>query len=138
MITFPLQLLVTRASVAIVSFLGIPVLGEGNIINLPNDRLYVAYACSGLRSVSMLLALSTLYALNLRSITTQAIILLMGIPIAVSMNIIRVSISTILAYTYGASYINGYAHSLLGLSAFVLSILFLSVLRTVLGRFECI
>lgn len=47
-ITFPLQLLASRFSSSILSTIGVPVLREGNILELPNMSLEVAQACSGI------------------------------------------------------------------------------------------
>jgi len=57
-ITFPLQLLASRLAGNALSVLGIPVLREGNILELPNQRLSVVEACSGIRSLLSLTFLS--------------------------------------------------------------------------------
>ena len=54
-ITFPLQLLASRLASMILPLLGVPVLQEGNVIQLPVMKLEVAEACSGIRSLMSLL-----------------------------------------------------------------------------------
>src|ERR1035438_4973202 len=46
-ITFPLQLLASRLADGALSLLSVPVLREGNILELPNQRLSVVAACGG-------------------------------------------------------------------------------------------
>jgi exosortase len=46
-LAFPLKLMVTKASVAVLKILSIPVVSEGNIIMFPQTVLEVADACSG-------------------------------------------------------------------------------------------
>jgi len=49
-ITLPLQLLASRVAAAL-ALLEVPVLREGNILELANQRLSVVEACSGIRSL---------------------------------------------------------------------------------------
>jgi exosortase len=60
-ITFPLQLLASRFSAEVLSWLGVPVLREGNVIVLPAMALEVAEACSGIRSLMSLATLAVIY-----------------------------------------------------------------------------
>jgi exosortase len=50
-ITFPLQLLASRLADGALTLVSVPVLREGNILELPNQRLSVVEACSGIRSL---------------------------------------------------------------------------------------
>jgi exosortase len=67
-IAFPLQLFASRCAVAAMSFFGIPVLRQGNIIELmplgasEPKRLAVVEACSGIRSLMTLVTLAVVYA----------------------------------------------------------------------------
>jgi exosortase len=67
-IAFPLQLFASRCAVAAMSFLSIPVLRQGNIIELmplgasEPKRLAVVEACSGIRSLMTLVTLAVVYA----------------------------------------------------------------------------
>src|SRR2546425_2122610 len=60
-ITFPLQLLASQVSSAILPWVGVPVLREGNVIILPSMMLEVAEACSGIRSLMSLATLAIIY-----------------------------------------------------------------------------
>jgi exosortase/archaeosortase family protein len=67
-IAFPLQLFASRCAVAAMSFFEIPVLRQGNVIELmplgakEPKRLAVVEACSGIRSLMTLVALAVVYA----------------------------------------------------------------------------
>ncbi|HRS75357.1 MAG TPA: exosortase/archaeosortase family protein, partial [Anaerolineaceae bacterium] len=61
-ITFPLQLFASQVADWTLSALGIPVLREGNILELASQRLNVVEACSGIRSLLSLSFLSLVYA----------------------------------------------------------------------------
>lgn len=67
-IAFPLQLFASKCAVAAMSFLEIPVLRQGNVIELmplgatEPKRLAVVEACSGIRSLMTLLTLAVVYA----------------------------------------------------------------------------
>jgi len=60
-ITFPLQLLASKIAAVSLPLLGVPVLREGNVINLPAMALEVAEACSGIRSLLSLTTLAIIY-----------------------------------------------------------------------------
>ena len=60
-ITFPLQLLASRMASAILPLFGVPVLRDGNIIQLASMELEVAEACSGIRSLMSLFAVAIFY-----------------------------------------------------------------------------
>jgi exosortase len=67
-IAFPLQLFASRCAVGAMSFFSIPVLRQGNIIELmplgssEPKRLAVVEACSGIRSLMTLVTLAVVYA----------------------------------------------------------------------------
>lgn len=135
-IALPLKLFVSQASVAVLQLLRVPVLREGNIINLPNLSLEVVEACSGLRSLESLLALSVAYALLLiRSPASRAALIAAAIPIAVGTNILRVVITGLLARQYGAVAAEGFFHEFAGFILFGLALALLAGLHCVLRRF---
>ncbi len=76
-IAFPLQLFASRCAVAAMSFFSIPVLRQGNIIELmplgasEPKRLAVVEACSGIRSLMTLVTLAVVYAYFSKPKVTQ-------------------------------------------------------------------
>lgn len=134
-IALPLKLFVSKVSVAMLHLLGVPVLREGNIINLPNLSLEVVEACSGLRSLESLLALSAAYAfLFMRSPTSRVVLIASAVPIAVGTNILRVVGTGLLARQYGAAAAQGFFHEFAGLILFGLALVLLAGLHLILRR----
>ena len=61
-ITFPLQIVASQAGEpCCFPWLGVPVLREGNVIQLPTMQLEVAEACSGIRSLMSLFTVAVIY-----------------------------------------------------------------------------
>lgn len=121
-IAFPLKLFVTRTSVWVIDSMGIPVLREGNIIQLPNITLQVVDACSGIRSLTSLLAITVVYAyLTQRSKARMVLLILLSVPLSVFANILRVLITGILSRYYGTKVAEGFFHESAGLGVFLLS-----------------
>ena len=90
-ITFPLQILASKAASAILPMFGVPVLREGNVIVLPMMRLEVAEACSGIRSLISLFTLAIFYGYFLdKSVVRRTLLALSSIPIAIGANAIRI------------------------------------------------
>ncbi|HEY7055959.1 MAG TPA: exosortase/archaeosortase family protein, partial [Vicinamibacterales bacterium] len=54
-IAFPLQLFASRVGETVLTTVGVPVLREGNVLELASTKLEVAQACSGIRSLVSLL-----------------------------------------------------------------------------------
>jgi exosortase len=122
--TVPLQLFVTKTTAAISSAMSIPLLREGNVIILPEHRLQVVQACSGLRSVMSLLTLGAVIGyFGLRSRPLQWLLFFLAIPIAIFVNIIRVFSMVIAFYYFDFDLTLGSIHTFFGVLIFVFAIL---------------
>jgi len=92
----PLQTLATNGALNLLQLTGLPVLAEGNVILIKDQRLEVAEACRGL---SMLLSFGALITamviLVRRPILERAVLLASFIPIALACNIIRITVTAI-------------------------------------------
>jgi exosortase len=96
-ITFPLQLLASRLADGALTLMSVPVLREGNILELPNQRLSVVEACSGIRSLLSLTFLSLVYGYFFEKKTWIRVVLFFStVPIAIVANSSRVTITGIL------------------------------------------
>jgi len=121
-ITFPMQLFASKVAARSLDWVGIPVLREGNVILLANTSLEVAEACSGIRSLISLLALSVVFAyLRLKITWKRTALVLSTFPIAIIANAARVSGTGILAQYYGDKVAQGFFHGFSGWILFVVA-----------------
>lgn len=121
-IAFPLQLFAADLAVSSVQAFGLPVLREGNIIHLPDFRLFVAEACSGLRSLMALGTLGVVFAYFFRKSWGERIVLVAStIPIAVLVNAFRVGLTVVLTSWWGPSAAEGVIHQTEGFFTFGLA-----------------
>jgi exosortase D (VPLPA-CTERM-specific) len=122
MAAFPLKLFVTRVSVAFMKMVGVVVMREGNIIIFPATTLEVADACSGIRSLTSLLALAVAYAFFVQTSNVRRwIIIVSAVPIAIATNATRVIVTGILAQWWGAKAAEGFFHEFAGMAVFALA-----------------
>ena len=134
-ITFPMQLFASKVAAKSLDLIGIPALREGNVILLANTSLEVAEACSGIRSLISLLALSVVFAYFSQKTTLKRILLVIStFPIAIIANAARVTGTGILAHHYGDSVAQGFFHGFSGWILFVVAFVCLFVFGTVLSK----
>jgi exosortase len=125
-VAFPLQLTAADWAVQLLYLLGIPALREGNIIHLPHQDLFVAQACSGLRSLMALITLGIVFAYYFRKSWLQRILIVgSAIPIAIVVNAGRVAATGILTYLYGQKAAEGVIHETEGMFTFAAAFLLL-------------
>ena len=97
-LTFPLQLFASEMAEWALSMFGIPVLREGNILELPSQTLSVVEACSGIRSLLSLSFLAVVYGYFFDPRPWMRFVLLVAaIPIALFANASRVTITGLLS-----------------------------------------
>ena len=114
-LTAALQLVSSIGAVAIIRAVDIPVLREGNVIDLGQIKLQVAEACSGLRYLFPLATFSFLcaYLYNDHPVK-RLVIFLSSIPITISMNIVRIAVTGILVDSFGVEAAEGFFHDFEG------------------------
>jgi len=134
-IAFPLQLFAADLAVNVLQSLAIPVLREGNIIHMPETQLFVAEACSGLRSLLALLTLGVVFAYFFRRSWIERVILVAStIPIAILVNAFRVALTALLTHYYGAEMAEGTIHMTEGFFTFGLAFVLLLGEAALLSR----
>jgi len=110
-LTSALQLVSSIGAVAIIRLFDIPVLREGNIIDLGQIQLQVAEACSGLRYLFPLATFAFLCAyLYIGHPVKKAIIFLSSVPITILMNIVRIAVTGLLVEANGVGAAQGFFH----------------------------
>lgn len=134
-VAFPLQLLASKVTSTILNLIGMTVIRQGNILNLPNQALEVAEACSGMRSLVSLLALGAIYAyMTQKKTAAQIVLFLSTIPIAVIGNIFRVFVTALIVYTTDANVTDEPMHSIMGALVFVVAFILLFIFGAILRR----
>jgi len=122
-ITFPLQLFASSVAESALSLINIPVIREGNVLELASgQKLSVVEACSGIRSLMSLTFLSLVYAYFFDSKKWMLWVLLAAtIPIAILANAGRVTITGILSNSR-SDLASGFFHSLEGFLIFAVAV----------------
>jgi exosortase len=160
-IAFPLQLFASRGAVWSMSVLGIPVLRQGNVIELKplnsidTKKLEVVEACSGIRSLMTLMTLAVVFAyfthprskgsdqpqsflqwIKSYGFWRSTIIVVSAVPIAILTNALRVSGTGVLAHYYGTQVADGFFHSFSGWAIYIVAFLMLFGVGWILDRFK--
>jgi exosortase len=160
-IAFPLQLFASRCAVWSMSVLGIPVLRQGNVIELKplnsfdTKKLEVVEACSGIRSLMTLVTLAVVFAyftfprsddsggprgrfgwLKSFGFWRTVIVVLSAVPIAILTNAGRVSGTGILSHYYGTGVADGFFHSFSGWVIYIVAFLLLFAVGWIVDRFK--
>jgi exosortase len=119
-IAFPLQLLASRAGEAALTLGGVPVLREGNVLELATTKLEVAQACSGIRSLISLLTLGILLGkLSEQPIMMRILLAILTVPVAIAANAARVAGTGFAANWIGPEAAEGFFHAFSGWLVFV-------------------
>ena len=122
-ITLPLQMLASKLASALLPLFGVPVLREGNIIELPAMKLEVAEACSGIRSLMSLFTLSIFYGYFLeKTFLRRAILALASIPIAIAANAVRILGTGLCVQYWDPDKAMGFFHEFSGWVMFLVSL----------------
>jgi exosortase len=130
---FPLQLLASRFGAWTLEVCQIPVLREGNVIQLANTSLEVVEACSGIRSLISLLTLGILYGYFVESrIWIRILLALASIPVAIAANAFRVAGTGIAAHFIGPEAAEGFFHAFSGWFVFIIAFVLLFILHRLL------
>ena len=134
-ITFPLQLFASQVAEFNLGLVGIPVLRDGNILELASQKLSVVEACSGIRSLLSLSFLSLVYAYFFdKRVWMRWVLLAATIPVAIIANAGRVTITGILS-EINPELARGFFHSLEGWIIFIIALVLLGGLHLLICRF---
>jgi exosortase len=122
-ITFPLQLLASTCATEALRLVNVPVLQDGNIIQLPAMPLEVAEACSGIRSLMSLFTVAVIYGYFLERTTWRRVVLaLSSLPIAVTANVARIFGTGLCVQYWDPEKALGFFHEFSGWLKFLVSL----------------
>jgi exosortase/archaeosortase family protein len=159
-IAFPLQIFASKCAVWAMRLFDIPVLRQGNVIELmprgarEPKRLEVVEACSGIRSLMTLLALAVVFAYFTRprskdgddgpggwlsglksyGFWRSVILVVSAVPIAILTNALRVSGTGVLSHYYGTEVADGFFHTFSGWVVYIVAFLLLFAVGWVLDK----
>lgn len=126
-LAIPLQYRASHLGTALIEWRHIPVRATGNVISIPGQELFVAEACSGLRSLTALIALGVMVGgMWLTTVPARIFLLLITIPVAVVVNGVRVFLTAFLMYFVDPALGRGFMHESQGWGLFLVSLLILS------------
>lgn len=134
-LTAPLKVFVSYVTTAGLQFIGIPVFREGVTLMVGQYQLLVEDACSGMNSMTGLVAISLFYIYLLRDASWRYSLLLVAlvIPIAVIANVIRVATLVLLTYFFGDGVAQGFLHMAAGLLLFTSALLLVFLVDSLLS-----
>jgi len=156
-IAFPLQLFASQCAVWVMRLVNIPVLRDGNVIELyplgstTTKKLEVVEACSGIRSLMTLVTLAVVFAyfttpsddagaggsrLKRFRILRAVLIVVASVPIAIITNAARVSGTGVLARFYGTQVADGFFHEFSGWVIYIAAFLLLFAFAWLVDRFN--
>jgi exosortase len=132
-ITFPLQLLASRVSTEALDLMQIPVLRDGNVLELARQKLSVVEACSGIRSLLSLTFLSLVYGYFFENKPWLRVVLFVStIPIAIVANASRVTLTGVLT-EYKPELAEGFFHTASGWVIFMAALAIMLALHRIIN-----
>ncbi len=133
-ITFPLQILASRLADAALNLFSIPVIREGNVLELANKKLNVVEACSGIRSLLSLTFLSLVYGYFFeKRVWVRTVLFFSTIPIAIIANGSRVTLTAMLTQVR-EDLAEGFFHEAQGWVIFMVALVILIFWHQLLNR----
>jgi exosortase len=134
-IAFPLQLLASNVGETVIAAAGVPVLREGNVLQLPGRTLEVAEACSGIRSLVSLTMLGIVLGYFTERRTPERIVLAVAaLPIAILANAARVAGTGLASEWISPAAADGFFHSFSGWLMFLVAFGCLLLVQQAMGR----
>lgn len=132
-ITFPLQLFASQVAETVLTWIGIPVLRDGNILELASQKLSVAEACSGIRSLLTMSFLSIVYAyISDNKVWMRWALLIATVPVAIIANAGRVTVTGILSES-DPELAQGVFHEMEGFVTFALGFVMLILVHRIIN-----
>ncbi|MES2492307.1 MAG: exosortase [Pseudomonadota bacterium] len=137
-VTWPLKSMVSWVASSIVQGAGYPVARQGVSIVVAQYQFMVEDACSGLNSLTGLIAISLfyIYVIHRSSLRYSLLLLSVVIPVAIAVNILRVLTLILVTYHFGDATAQGFMHATTGLILYGGAIVLIFALDTAFQRFR--
>jgi exosortase len=134
-ITYQSRLFDAGLTATALGWIGVPVLRDGVMLQLPNMTLEVADECSSVPAIAALLALGAAYAqLQARPTWIRVVLTLAAAPLGLLSNIVRLIVTSLGAYYLGPIALNNVIHKFNGTTVFLATVVLLVTLDTLLTR----
>jgi exosortase B len=135
-ITSPLRMFISYVVTSALHGLGYPISREGVTMTVAQYQLLVEDACSGMNSIIGLTAITLLYIYLMHRASWRYALLLVAfiLPIAIVVNMVRVTVLVLLTYYYGDAVAQGFLHVTAGMMLFVLALLLVFALDAALQK----
>ncbi|HEY7283979.1 MAG TPA: exosortase/archaeosortase family protein [Vicinamibacterales bacterium] len=129
-----LQLVASNLGERMLQAVNVPVLRDGNLLQLPGGTLDVNDACSGIRSIVALIMTATLAGYVAKSGTWKRLALVSAaVPLAIVLNATRVAVTGLTVTRFGMAAAEGFVHTLTGWLVFVGALASLWLVHRALG-----
>jgi exosortase len=133
-ISLPLQFLASRLGSSLLTLAGVPVIREGNVIQMSSLTLDVAEACNGLRFLISLITIAIVYGyLNEPGLARRVWLVLAAIPVAIGANGLRIMVSGLVGAYWSPQKAEGLVHTFSGILVFAISLVLLALVHAVLS-----
>ena len=134
-IAFPLQLVASNLGETVIAAAGVPVLREGNVLQLPARTLEVAEACSGIRSLVSLTMLGIVLGyFTERRLAERVVLAVAAVPIAIVANAARVAGTGLASEWISPAAADGFFHTFSGWLLFVVAFASLIMVQRAMSR----
>lgn len=123
--SFKMKMAAAGMATQALNFIHIRAAQAGSTINVPGVSVIVDDACSGLRSMISLLALSIFWTALLPKVAKpvhKAVIVAAAAPIALLANMVRIIFLVIITVVYGARAAEGFLHFWSGMVVFIVAL----------------
>jgi len=117
-----LRYIATDSVAWILPFFGVPVFATGTLLEIPSGALQVADACSGFSTLYATITVAILTTYFCPDNRRRVLVLLIAVPLAIGVNIVRVLLLTMLVHWFGLDVLATSAHEISGLATFMVAL----------------
>jgi len=103
-------------------YFNVPVFATGTLLQIPNGALQVADACSGFSTLYATITVAILTAYFCPDVKRRILVLVIAVPLAIGINIVRVLALTLLVHWSGIDILKTSAHEISGLITFMVAL----------------